>query len=73
MLQCQDHLTRRQRLIAQDYKVSKGLSRACKEDIKTFHCRHSVSPEKSIRLTQILLCLEAVIRNGNHDTLQKSS
>ncbi|PSN56256.1 Golgi apparatus protein 1 [Blattella germanica] len=62
---CQEHLTRRQRLIAQDYKVSRGLSRACKEDIKTFHCRHSVSPEKSLRLAQILLCLEAVIRNGS--------
>lgn len=62
--QCQDHLTRRQKLIAQDYKVSKGLARMCKDEIKASHCRRSVSEHKEIRLAQILLCLEGVIRNG---------
>lgn len=62
--QCQEHLTRRQKLIAQDYKVSKGLARMCKDDIKASHCRRSVSDDKEIRLAQILLCLEGVIRNG---------
>ncbi|XP_015515645.1 Golgi apparatus protein 1 [Neodiprion lecontei] len=61
--QCQDQLTRREKLIASDYKVSKGLVRACKEDIKTYHCRRSVSEDKDIRLSQILLCLEAAVRN----------
>lgn len=36
---CQDQLTRREKLIASDYRVSKGLVRACKEDIKNNHCR----------------------------------
>ncbi|GFG30167.1 hypothetical protein Cfor_10154 [Coptotermes formosanus] len=61
---CQEHLTRRQKLIAQDYKVSKGLARMCKDDIRASHCRRSVSEDKEIRLAQILLCLEGVIRNG---------
>jgi Golgi apparatus protein 1 len=62
--QCQEHLTRRQKLIAQDYKISKGLARMCKDDIRASHCRRSVSEDKEIRLAQILLCLEGVIRNG---------
>lgn len=67
---CQDQLTRREKLMASDYKVSKGLARACKEDIKNNHCRRSVSDDKEIRLAQILLCLESVVRNGtkiSHD------
>lgn len=64
IFQCQEHLIRRQKLIAQDYKVSKGLARMCREDIKASHCRRSVSEDKEIRLAQILLCLEGVIRNG---------
>lgn len=61
---CQEHLTRRQKLIAQDYKVSRGLARMCKDEIRASHCRRSVSDQKEIRLAQILLCLEGVIRNG---------
>jgi Cysteine rich repeat. len=62
--QCQEHLTRRQKLIAQDFKVSKGLARMCKDEIRASHCRRAVSEQKEIRLAQILLCLEGVIRNG---------
>ncbi|XP_012256488.2 Golgi apparatus protein 1 [Athalia rosae] len=61
--QCQDQLTRHEKLMAFDYRVSKGLVRACKEDIKTYHCRRSVSDDKDIRLAQILLCLESVVKN----------
>nr|ARK19823.1 venom protein [Ampulex compressa] len=61
---CQDQLTRREKLIASDYKVSKGLVKACKEDIKTNHCKKSVSEDKDIRLAQILLCLESAFKNG---------
>ncbi|XP_015608654.1 Golgi apparatus protein 1 isoform X2 [Cephus cinctus] len=66
--QCQDQLTRREKLIASDYKVSKGLVRACKEDIRGNHCRRSVSEDKEIRLAQILLCLESASRNGSKIT-----
>ena len=31
---CQEQLTRRGKLIASDYRVSKGLVKACKDDIK---------------------------------------
>ena len=62
---CQDQLIRREKLMASDYKVSKGLVRACKEDIKNYHCRRFVSDDKEIRLAQILLCLESVVRNGS--------
>ncbi|XP_067007577.1 Golgi apparatus protein 1 [Anabrus simplex] len=62
--ECQEHLTWRQKLIAQDYRVSRGLARACREDIRTYRCRRLLSEDKEIRLAQILLCLEGVLRNG---------
>lgn len=61
---CESQLSRRSSLIAQDYRVSKGLARACKEDIKLNHCRKGVSDDKDIRLAQILLCLEAANKNN---------
>ncbi|XP_049951626.1 Golgi apparatus protein 1 [Schistocerca serialis cubense] len=66
--ECQDQLMRRQKLISEDFKVSRGLARTCKDDIRLFHCRRSVSDDKEIRLVQILLCLEGVIRNGTKVT-----
>lgn len=64
LFQCQEHLIRREILIARDYKVSTGLAKVCKDAIRASHCRHYVSEDKDIRLAQILLCLEGVIRNG---------
>lgn len=61
---CQQHLLRRQKLIVQDYRVSKGLLKACKDDIKKTHCRKQISSDKTIRLAQILLCLENMMKNG---------
>lgn len=61
---CQEQLLRRDKLIAHDYKVSKGLARACKEDIKNNKCRRGVSEDKDVRLAQILLCLEAASKNN---------
>ncbi|KZC10387.1 Golgi apparatus protein 1, partial [Dufourea novaeangliae] len=61
---CQEQLARRGRLIASDYKVSKGLVKACKEDIRSNHCRRS-SEDKNIRLAQILFCLESAVKNGS--------
>ncbi|XP_029049319.2 Golgi apparatus protein 1 [Osmia bicornis bicornis] len=62
---CQEQLTRRGKLIASDYRVSKGLVKACKDDIKINHCRRSVFEDKNIRLAQILLCLESAAKNGS--------
>lgn len=61
---CQAQLSRRTSLIAQDYRISKGLAKSCKEDIKINHCRKGVSEDKDIRLAQILLCLEAANKNN---------
>lgn len=61
---CQEQLLRRYKIISHDYKVSKGLARACKEDIKLNHCRRGVSEDKDVRLAQILLCLEAAYKNS---------
>lgn len=61
---CHNHLLKRQKFIAQDYKISKGLMRACREDISKSHCRKQSSDLRSIHLAQILLCLENIIRNG---------
>nr|XP_023023092.1 Golgi apparatus protein 1 [Leptinotarsa decemlineata] len=61
---CRQHLRRREKLIAQDFRISKGLIRACREDIKNSHCRQKTSSEKTVRLAQILLCLEDRMRNG---------
>lgn len=65
---CQEQLLRREKLIASDYRVSKGLVRACKEDIKNYRCRKNVSDDKDIRLAQILLCLESALKNGSKVT-----
>ena len=62
---CQEQLTRRGKLIASDYRVSKGLVKACKDDIKNNHCRRPIFEDKNIRLAQILLCLESAVKNGS--------
>ncbi|XP_059622678.1 Golgi apparatus protein 1 isoform X2 [Phlebotomus argentipes] len=65
---CQEQLTRREKLIAHDYKVSRGLARACRDDIRVYHCRRGVSDDKEVRLAQILLCLEAAQKNSSKIT-----
>lgn len=61
---CKQQLLRRQKLISQDFKISKGLMRGCREDIKKTHCKKHVSSDKNVRLAQILLCLELEVKNG---------
>lgn len=61
---CENQLNRRSSLIAQDYRISRGFAKACKEDIKMNHCRKGTSDDKDIRLAQILLCLEAAHKNN---------
>ncbi|KAG8238130.1 hypothetical protein J437_LFUL012744 [Ladona fulva] len=47
---CADELSRRLGLMARDYKASKGLARACREDVRANHCRSSVSAECRSRM-----------------------
>ncbi|KAL4715182.1 hypothetical protein ACJJTC_012229 [Scirpophaga incertulas] len=60
---CQDQLFYDQRSMVMNYKMSKGLVKSCKEDIRKYHCRKGVVDDKDVRLAQILLCLENVSRN----------
>ncbi|XP_017072327.1 Golgi apparatus protein 1 isoform X1 [Drosophila eugracilis] len=62
--QCATQITLRDQQMGRDYRVSHGLAKACKDDIKTYHCRRGVSEDKHVRLAQILLCLESVSKNG---------
>uniref|UniRef100_A0A1A9W503 Golgi apparatus protein 1 n=1 Tax=Glossina brevipalpis TaxID=37001 RepID=A0A1A9W503_9MUSC len=61
---CNELINERDREIARDYRLSHGLAKACKEDIRLNHCRRGVSEDKQVRLAQILLCLESVEKNG---------
>lgn len=66
-LQCREQLVRRQQLISEDYKVSKGLVRACKEEIVEHQCfKESVTiKDRKVKLAQVLLCLENAIHRGD--------
>lgn len=61
---CSEQISERDHEIAKDYRISHGLAKACKDDIKLHHCRRGVSEDKHVRLAQILLCLETVEKNG---------
>jgi hypothetical protein len=43
---CRDQLRRRQSMMSQDYRVSHGLSRACKIEITENKCRSGVEKER---------------------------
>ncbi|ALC45102.1 Glg1 [Drosophila busckii] len=61
---CAAQIALRDQQMGHDYRVSHGLAKACKDDIKQHHCRRGVSEDKQVRLAQILLCLESVSKNG---------
>ncbi|XP_063838932.1 Golgi apparatus protein 1 [Ostrinia nubilalis] len=60
---CRDQLFYDQRNMVMNYRMSKGLVKSCKEDIRKYHCRKGVVEDKDVRLAQILLCLENVSHN----------
>lgn len=62
--QCREKLFQRERLVVHDYKISRGLAKACRENIKIYHCRDETSDKREIRLAQILLCLENALHKG---------
>ncbi|XP_011202918.2 Golgi apparatus protein 1 isoform X1 [Bactrocera dorsalis] len=67
---CNEKIAQRDREIGKDYRLSHGLAKACKDDIKQYHCRRGVSEDKQVRLAQILLCLESVVKNGSMVTTE---
>lgn len=65
--ECRVQLSRRQKLMRENYKVSRGLVRACKTEIKENQCKSKASGSgsqiKTVKLAAILLCLEEVGHN----------
>ncbi|XP_037538996.1 Golgi apparatus protein 1 [Nematolebias whitei] len=63
---CREALTTRQKLIAQDYKVSYSLAKACKSDLRKYHCSvdSNMPRARETRLSYLLLCLEAAVHRG---------
>lgn len=61
---CYEQLTRRQKLVMLDYKVSRGMAKSCREDIRAYRCREDTSKNREIRLAQILVCLENAQHKG---------
>lgn len=63
--QCHEALITRQKLIAQDYKVSYSLARACKSDVRKYRCSADSLPRaREARLSYLLLCLESAVHRG---------
>ncbi|XP_040024135.1 Golgi apparatus protein 1-like [Gasterosteus aculeatus] len=63
---CREALTTRQKLIAQDYKVSYSLAKACKSDLRKYHCSadSNMPRAREARLSYLLLCLESAVHRG---------
>ena len=57
---CKVQLQRRQKLASENFKISRGLVKACKEEIKSNGCKKTVknTEAKTVKLAEILLCLE---------------
>uniref|UniRef100_A0A8C2RDD5 Golgi apparatus protein 1 n=1 Tax=Capra hircus TaxID=9925 RepID=A0A8C2RDD5_CAPHI len=63
--QCREALTTRQKLIAQDYKVSYSLAKSCKSDLKKYRCNVENLPRsREARLSYLLMCLESAVHRG---------
>uniref|UniRef100_A0A8B9KLL2 Golgi apparatus protein 1 n=1 Tax=Astyanax mexicanus TaxID=7994 RepID=A0A8B9KLL2_ASTMX len=63
---CRDALTTRQKLIAQDYKVSYSLAKSCKADLRKYRCNldTNLPRAREARLSYLLLCLESAVHRG---------
>lgn len=72
--QCREALTTRQKLIAQDYKVSYSLAKACKSDLRKYHCNVDTSMPRAreARLSYLLLCLESAVHRGEQTFICRS-
>lgn len=65
-LECRKELTRRQKIVSEDYKVDTNLVIACRKDIKEHNCHGELRTNRSVsvKLSSILLCLEGAMRDG---------
>lgn len=63
--ECVDQISRRQQLTVQDYRVNRGIVRACRTAISENSCRKGSSDDiHEVKLSRILLCLEGALRKG---------
>lgn len=64
--QCKEALSTRQKLIAQDYKVSYSLAKACKQDLRKYRCNvdNTLPRGREAKLSYLLLCLESAVHRG---------
>lgn len=63
--ECMDQISRRQQLTVQDYRVNRGIVRACRSAIVENSCRKGSSDDThEMKLSRILLCLENALRQG---------
>lgn len=73
LLQCRDALTTRQKLIAQDYKVSYSLAKSCKSDLKKYRCNVENLPRsREARLSYLLMCLESAVHRGKWSSVKRA-
>ncbi|XP_072527934.1 Golgi apparatus protein 1 isoform X2 [Salminus brasiliensis] len=63
---CREALSTRQKLIAQDYKVSYSLAKACKQDLRKYRCSvdTTLPRAREAKLSYLLLCLESAVHRG---------
>lgn len=58
---CREQLLRREQLTSLNYRVSRGLTMMCRDDIRRYKCHESDEKrggKRDVRLAHILLCLE---------------
>ncbi|XP_053497217.1 Golgi apparatus protein 1 isoform X2 [Ictalurus furcatus] len=65
-VKCRESLSTRQKLIAQDYKVSYSLAKACKQDLRKYRCNvdTTLPRGREAKLSYLLLCLESAVHRG---------
>ena len=61
---CQVQLSKRQALAAQDFKADASLLDTCSEELTRLQCGVQGPGEGAVRLSQVLLCLEGHLRDG---------
>ena len=64
---CQAELTRRQKIIVEDYNSDRSLVMACRNDIIRHECRKDLrnnNNSEPYQMASVMLCLETAIRDG---------
>ena len=68
--QCQEQLTRRQKIVVQNIDADRTLIRACRKDILQNECRKELRGNagmsgNDIQLASLMLCLERAVKDGS--------